>query len=37
MISGTIKATINEKNSKFDEIIELKLSIGKIFPTKRLD
>ena len=35
--SGTIIATINEINSKFDEIIGLKFSTDIILPTKRLD
>ena len=35
--SGTIIATINEINIKFDEIIGLKFSKDIIFPTKRLD
>ena len=37
MTSGTIIATINEINSKFDEIIGLKFSKDIILPTKRLD
>ena len=37
MTSGTIIATINEINSKFDEIIGLKFSTDIRLPTKRLD
>jgi hypothetical protein len=36
-MNGTIIATINEINSKFDEIIGLKFSKDIILPTKRLD
>ena len=36
-MNGTIIATINEINSKFDKIIGLKFSIDIILPTKRLD
>ena len=36
-MNGTIIATINEINSKFDEIIGLKFSTAIILPTKRLD
>ena len=35
--SGTIIATKNEINNKFDKIIGLKFSIDIILPTKRLD
>ena len=35
--SGTIIATKNEINSKFDKIIGLKFSTDIILPTKRLD
>ena len=35
--SGTIIATKNEINSKFDKTIGLKFSIDIILPTKRLD
>ena len=35
--SGTIIATINEINSKFDKIIGLKFSTDIIFPTSKLD
>ena len=35
--SGTIIATKNEINNKFDKTIGLKFSIGIILPTKRLD
>ena len=37
MISGTIKAKINEINSRFDKIIGLKFSTDIIFPTSKLD
>ena len=36
-MSGTIIATINEINSRFDKIIGLKFSTDMIFPTRRLD
>ncbi len=37
MTSGTVIATINEINSKFDMIIGLKFSTDIILPTNKLD